>query len=149
MSEAAHMTIQRQFICKNLEGGYTLLTLNEFDGVFYLTKKDKPVSGATYVSREIFGILQRGLLNRKYTKFEGNYIECIDKKYIWALWLCVGENEVSTERIQKFCEVERYTALRMVNWMERMGYVSPEEDRGRKVLIDMDEFIAQFGQTEI
>ena len=70
MSEAGGMTIQRQFICKNLEGGYTLLTINEFDGVFYLSKKVKPVAGATYVSREIFGILQRGLLNRKYTKFE-------------------------------------------------------------------------------
>lgn len=143
------MTIQRKFMCKNFDGGYTLLTLNEFDGVFYLTKKDKPVSGATYVSREIFGILQQGLLKRKYTVFEGNYVECIDKKYIWALWLCIGENEVSTERIQKFCEVERYTALRMVNWMERMGYVSPEEGSGRKVLISRDEFIAKFGQMEI
>ena len=143
------MTIQRQFICKNLEGGYTLLTINEFDGVFYLSKKVKPVAGATYVSREIFGILQQGLLKRKYTVFEGNYVECIDKKYIWALWLCIGENEVSTERIQKFCEVERYTALRMVNWMERMGYVSPEEGSGRKVIISRDEFIAKFGQMEI
>ena len=136
-------------MCKNFDGGYTLLTLNEFDGVFYLTQKDKPVAGATYVSREIFGILQQGLLKRKYTVFEGNYVECIDKKYIWALWLCIGENEVSTERIQKFCEVERYTALRMVNWMERMGYVSPEEGSGRKVLISRDEFIAKFGQMEI
>lgn len=143
------MTIQRQFMCKNLEGGYTLLTINEFDGVFYLTKKDKPVADAACVSREIFSILQQGLIKRKYTVFEGHYVECIDKKYIWALWLCVGENEVSTESIQKFCEVERYTALRMVNWMERMGYVSPEEDGGRKVLIDMDKFIARFGQTEI
>lgn len=125
------------------------MTINEFDGVFYLSKKVKPVAGATHVSREIFGILQRGLLNRKYTKFEGNYIECIDKKYIWALWLCVGENEVSTERIQHFCETDLRTAQRMVNWMERMGYVSPEEESGRKVLISRDEFIAQFGQTEI
>lgn len=143
------MNIQREFTCKNLEGGYTLLTLNEFDGVFYLTKKDKITDGATYVSREIFGILQQGLLKRKYTMFEGDYIECIDKKYIWALWLCVGENEVSAERIQKFCEVDGHTAQRMVNWMERMGYVSSEEGGGREVLIDMNKFIARFGQMEI
>ena len=58
------MAIQRQFICKNLEGGYTLLTINEFDGVFYLSKKVNPVPGASHVSHEIFGIVQRGLLNR-------------------------------------------------------------------------------------
>lgn len=141
------MLAQERFICRNIGEGYTMLTINEFDRMCYITQKDTIPEGTTLVSKEIFNIIRAGLVRHDFTVLKGDYIEAIDDKYIWALWMCITSNEVSAEKIMRFTKTDRTNALRIINWMERMGYISDEED-GRNLKINMEEFIEQYGNLE-
>lgn len=143
------MGVQRQFICKNQDKGYTLITINEFDCVCYLKKVDDLKEGATRISRELFDIIAEGLKGKGYMILEGNYAEAIDDYYVWALWLCVNENKVDKDRLLHFLKVDESHVGRIINWMERMGYITPTEDGNCKILVSIDEVIAQYGKLEI
>ena len=141
------MLAQERFICRNIGVGYTMLTINEFDRMCYITKKSAIPEGTTLVSKEIFNIIRAGLVRHDFTVLKRTYVEAIDDKYIWSLWLCITSNNVSAEQIMRFTKTDRNSAMRIINWMERMGYISDEED-GHNLMINMDEFIEQYGNLE-
>ncbi len=141
------MLAQERFICRNIGVGYTMLTINEFDRMCYITKKSVIPDGTTLVSKEIFNIIRAGLVRHDFTVLEGTYVEAIDDKYIWSLWLCITSNNVSLEHIMRFAKTDRNNAMRIIHWMEHMGYISDEED-GHNLMINMDEFIEQYGNLE-
>lgn len=143
------MPIQRQFICKNQDGGYTLMNINEFDCVCYLKRVSDLKEGATRINRELFDIIANGLKGKGYMIVEGNYAEAIDDYYVWALWLCVNENKVDKGRLVHFLKVDEKHVDRIINWMERRSYIIPTEDCDGKILMSVDEFIAKYGKMEI
>lgn len=61
-----------------------------------------------------------------------------------ALWVCIATNKVTARAIEKNLKIEFADALRLIELMEKNGYISPSPER--KVLMSADEYIYKFGR---
>ncbi len=70
----------------------------------------------------------------------------IDDTHIKALKYCVTSNQASVSMIQRRFPVGYIKACKIIDWMEKMNYITPSEgSKPRKVLLSKDEFIQIYG----
>ncbi|MBQ8684816.1 MAG: hypothetical protein IJ514_01435 [Clostridia bacterium] len=75
--------------------------------------------------------------------------EEVEPCFIEALKLTVEYGRVSIAMLQRKCRLGYNKAGRIVEWMEREGYVSALGDGGmRKVLLTKEQFLRSFGEVE-
>ncbi len=73
----------------------------------------------------------------------------IDDTFIKALKYCVTSNQASVSMIQRRFPVGYIKACKIIDWMEKMNYVTQSEgSKPRKVLLSKDEFIMTFGDVD-
>lgn len=71
----------------------------------------------------------------------------IDGYYIEALKIAIAQNSASISMIQRKCGIGFNKAGKIIDWMERNGYVSPFDGaKPRKILITIEEFKKKFGE---
>lgn len=71
----------------------------------------------------------------------------IDDTHIKALKYCVTSNQASVSMIQRRFPVGYIKACKIIDWMEKMNYITPSEgSKPRKVLLSKDEFIQIYGE---
>ncbi len=80
---------------------------------------------------------------------EGDKVE-IDPKFVEALKVVIKEGKASISLIQRKCAIGYNHAGRIIEMMERMGYVTPFERTvtARGVLITQADFIAKYGEWD-
>ena len=72
--------------------------------------------------------------------------EGVDKIFVDALRLAIESGQISISMVQRRFSVGYARAGKLIDEMEKMGFVSPfEGSKPRKVLITMDEFNQRFG----
>ncbi|MBE7083865.1 MAG: DNA translocase FtsK [Clostridiales bacterium] len=77
---------------------------------------------------------------------EGNDANEINEFFLKALWLAVNTQTVSISQLQRRFQIGYSRAGGLVDKMERMGFVSPNEgSKARKVLLTREEFENRFG----
>ena len=70
----------------------------------------------------------------------------IDDTHIQALRYCVTSNQASVSMIQRRFPVGYIKACKIIDWMEKMNYITPSEgSKPRKVLLSKEEFISIYG----
>ena len=70
-----------------------------------------------------------------------------DNLFVKALWLAVNSGVVSISSLQRRFKVGFSRAGRLVDKMEEMGFVSPNEgSRARRVILSKEEFVNRFGE---
>jgi S-DNA-T family DNA segregation ATPase FtsK/SpoIIIE len=70
----------------------------------------------------------------------------INEFFLKALWLAVNTQSVSISQLQRRFQIGYSRAGGLVDKMERMGFVSPNEgSKARKVLLTREEFENRFG----
>ena len=70
-----------------------------------------------------------------------------DNLFARALWLAVNSGTVSISSLQRRFRVGFSRAGRLVDKMEEMGFISPNEGgRARRVLLSKEEFVNRFGE---
>lgn len=70
-----------------------------------------------------------------------------DNLFIKALWLAVNSGTVSISSLQRRFRVGFSRAGRLVDKMEEMGFISPNEGgRARRVLLSKEEFVNKYGE---
>ena len=73
----------------------------------------------------------------------------IDYIFLQALKYCIASKAVSVSMIQRRFPIGYIKACRIVDWMEKMNYITSSDDpKSRRVLITMEEFIAKFGDID-
>ncbi len=73
----------------------------------------------------------------------------IDDTFIKALKYCVTSNQASVSMIQRRFPVGYIKACKIIDWMEKMNYVTQSEgSKPRKVLLSKDEFLMTFGEID-
>ncbi|MDE5729768.1 MAG: hypothetical protein K2I20_06330, partial [Clostridia bacterium] len=73
----------------------------------------------------------------------------IDDTFIKALKYCVTSNQASVSMIQRRFPVGYIKACKIIDWMEKMNYVTQSEgSKPRKVLLSKDEFLMTFGDVD-
>lgn len=73
----------------------------------------------------------------------------IDDTHINALKYCVTSNQASVSMIQRRFPVGYIKACKIIDWMEKMNYVTQSEgSKPRKVLLSKDEFLMTFGDVD-
>ncbi len=71
----------------------------------------------------------------------------IDDTHIKALKYCVTSNQASVSMIQRRFPVGYIKACKIIDWMEKMNYITPSEgSKPRKVLLSKDEFVQIYGE---
>lgn len=141
------MAIQR-FYYKNEGDGYTALTIREADKCYYVCERHEPAVDAALVSKEIFDILKTGISVSGYTVSGGDKLLELDDKYVLAVFRCIVSGKAEVPDIMNFCEVSFSSAVSIVIWMVDMGYISAENDSGYKVCVDLNDFMAKYGNLE-
>ncbi len=69
--------------------------------------------------------------------------------YRQALATIIKQNRVSISYLQRACGLGYNHAGRLIDWMERMGYITPfDGTRSRKVILTKEEFEAKYGPLE-
>ena len=77
---------------------------------------------------------------------EGNDPNEVNEFFLKALWLAVNTQSVSISQLQRRFQIGYSRAGGLVDKMERMGFVSPNEgSKARKVLLTREEFENRFG----
>lgn len=77
---------------------------------------------------------------------EGDASE-VNEFFLKALWTAVISGSVSISMLQRHFQIGYSRAGGLVDKMERMGFVTPNEgSKARKVLISREEFIEKFGE---
>ena len=77
---------------------------------------------------------------------EGGDANEINEFFLKALWLAVNTQTVSISQLQRRFQIGYSRAGGLVDKMERMGFVSPNEgSKARKVLLSREEFENRFG----
>ncbi|MBQ7164112.1 MAG: hypothetical protein IJR61_02140 [Clostridia bacterium] len=67
-----------------------------------------------------------------------------------ALKVVIEKKQASISLLQRSLSIGYSTAGRIIDWMEKMGYISPFEGaKAREVLITMDEFENLYGEAEL
>lgn len=80
---------------------------------------------------------------------ESNIETKIDDTFIKALKYCVTSNQASVSMIQRRFPVGYIKACKIIDWMEKMNYVTQSEgSKPRKVLLSKDEFFMTFGDVD-
>ena len=76
----------------------------------------------------------------------GDEENVFDDFFLKALWLAVTSNSVSIAQLQRRFQIGYARAGGLVDKMERLGFVSPNEgSKARRVLITREEFEERFG----
>lgn len=71
----------------------------------------------------------------------------IDELFLKALWLAITSGTASISQFQRRFQIGYARAGRLVDVMERMGYISANEgSKARRVLITREEYESNFGQ---
>ncbi len=74
----------------------------------------------------------------------------IDDTYIRALKFCIQQNQASVSMLQRRFPIGYMKACKIIDWMERMNYVSVSAgSKPRSVLVSMEEFVNKYGDIEI
>jgi len=69
-----------------------------------------------------------------------------DKEFITALRICLDKNKASSSMIQSVMRIGWNKALRIMEAMEALGYVAPQEgSKPRQLLITREEFDKKYG----
>ncbi len=72
-----------------------------------------------------------------------------DPYCIKALAIVIRTREVSISLVQRLCGIGYLHAARTIEWMEKMGYVSPfNRTKGRRIFITESEFIKKYGRRD-
>ena len=70
----------------------------------------------------------------------------VDQFFLKALWLAVNTETVSISQLQRRFQIGYSRAGGLVDKMERMGFVSPNEgSKARRVLLTREQFVERFG----
>lgn len=73
----------------------------------------------------------------------------MDDTYLKALKYCITANQASVSMIQRRFPVGYIKACKIIDWMEKMNYVTQSEgSKARKLLMTMDEFINTYGEVD-
>ena len=73
----------------------------------------------------------------------------IDETFLKALWLAVNTGTVSISSLQRRYQMGYARAGGLVDKMERMGFVSPNEgSKARRVILTREDFISRFGPMD-
>jgi S-DNA-T family DNA segregation ATPase FtsK/SpoIIIE len=71
----------------------------------------------------------------------------VDEVYIMALKIVISLGSASIAMIQRKCSVGYSRAGKIIEWMEKQGFISEFEGaKSRRVLITMEEFEKRFGK---
>ena len=76
--------------------------------------------------------------------------DAVDSTYIKALAVVIRAQSASISLIQRKCQLGYSHAGRIIEWMEKMGYITPFEGRARPrtVLITREEFESKYGPLD-
>lgn len=78
---------------------------------------------------------------------DGDEVDEEDNLFARALWLAVNSGTVSISSLQRRFRVGFSRAGRLVDKMEEMGFISPNDGgRARRVLLSKEEFVNKFGE---
>ncbi len=81
------------------------------------------------------------------TEDGGDEANEVNEFFLKALWLAVNTETVSISQLQRRFQIGYSRAGGLVDKMERMGFVSPNEgSKARRVLLTREEFEERFGQ---
>lgn len=73
----------------------------------------------------------------------------IDDTFLRALKYCVASNAASVSMIQRRFPIGYIKACKIVDWMEKMNYITGSEgSKSRKVLMSMEEFVNKYGEID-
>lgn len=87
--------------------------------------------------------------SESYVREDSNDSNAIDEFFLKALWLAVTTKNISISQLQRRYQIGYARAGGLVDKMERLGFVSPNEgSKARRVLLTREEFIQKFGPRE-
>lgn len=92
-----------------------------------------------YKANLVYSVLPNSKQNKKVEKKNSK-----NEHFLQALWICISLNKVAARAIEKNLKIEFADALRLIEQMERSGYISRSPER--RVLITVDEYIYKFGR---
>ncbi len=130
----------RDFILSQYEINTAKLQ-RDYDLTYLETKriiqKMLDVAEIIYKSDLIYLVLPNGKQKKK-VKRDNN------EQFLHALWICIALDKVTARAIEKNIKIEFADALRLIELMEKSGYISRSPER--RVLITADEYIYKFGR---
>lgn len=91
-----------------------------------------------YKSDLTYSVLPNSKQNKK---IENN---CNNEQFLQALWVCIVLDKVTARAIESILKIEFADTLRLIEQMEKSGYISRSPER--RVLITADEYIYKFGR---
>ncbi len=92
-----------------------------------------------YKSDLTYSVLPNSKQNKKIEKKS-----CNNEQFLQALWVCIALDKVTARAIENNLKIEFADALRLIEQMEKYGYISHSPER--RVLITADEYIYKFGR---